>query len=278
MPMNRLKIFLLLTLTIVTNSFSQQPVFRQPSSYVQGFIGNDSIALSSVNYKSFRIYFRDSSYTATHLMEIKNELDSSYARILSVLGIKEYPHGIYLLAVDSKEEMQKVMGYKIKGGAAQGHDLVFFVYNPSIRPQFKHEIFHLISFETWGQTKYRLLDEGGATYTDNFCFYDNPMYSINAYYVNEKMLFPLRKLIDNFDTCAKQSDVIAYIQSAGIFKYLYEKYGLLKMKALWVNGFEEFTSIYGFSITQLESDWLTFIKTIPIPQDFDIRKLNEGCG
>jgi hypothetical protein len=195
-----------------------------------------------------------------------------------VLDITEYNNGIYLLAVDSKEEMQKVMGYKIKGGAAQGHDLVFFVYNSLIRPQFKHEIFHLISFETWGQTQYRLLDEGGATYTDNFCFYDNPMYSINAWYVNEKMLFPLRTLIDDFDACTKKSDVIAYIQSAGIFKYLYEKYGIAKMKLLWVKGFEEFTSIYGFPISQLESDWLAFIKRIPIPHDFDIQKLKEGCG
>lgn len=269
---------MLITLGAITSSYSQQTIFRQPSLYVHGFIGNDSISLSSVNHKSFRIYFRDSSYTATHLAEIENELDAAYARILSVLGIRGYDHGIYLLAVDSKEEMQKVMGYKIKGGAAQGHDLVFFVYNPSIRPQFKHEIFHLISFETWGQTKYRLLDEGGATYTDNFCFYDNPMYSINAWYINEKMLFPLDKLIKDFDTCAKQSDVIAYLQSAGIFKYLYEKYGIAKMKLLWVKGFEEFTSIYGFSISQLEIDWLAFIKSIPVPHDFDIQKLKEGCG
>ncbi len=276
--MSTLKFIILITLVTVTNSYSQQTVFRQPSSYVQGFIGNDSISLSSVNYKSFRIYFRDSSYTATHLVEIENELDTAYARILSVLGIDGYNHGIYLLAVDSKEEMQKVMGYKIKGGAAQGHDLVFFVYNPSIRPQFKHEIFHLISFETWGQTKYRLLDEGGATFTDNFCFYDNPMYSINAYYVKERMLFPLRNLIDDFDTCAKKSDVISYIQSAGIFKYLYEQYGIEKMKVLWVKGFEEFTSIYGFSIAQLEHDWLEWIKSIPIPPDFDIQRLKEGCG
>lgn len=276
--MNTLKFFILIALFAVTNSYSQQPLFRQPSSYVQGFIGNDSIVLSSINYKSFRIYFRDSSYTATHLAEIENELDTAFARILSVLGISGYDHGIYLLAVDSKEEMQKVMGYKIKGGAAQGHDLVFFVYNPTIRPQFKHELFHLISFETWGQTKYRLLDEGGATFTDNFCFYDNPMYTINAYYIKEKILFPLDRLIDDFDACAKQSDLIAYIQSAGIFKYLYEKYGLAKMKSLWVNGFEEFGSIYGFPISQLESDWLTFVKTITVPHDFDIQKLREGCG
>lgn len=213
-----------------------------------------------------------------HLDNIERDLDMAYDRILNVLNISDYNYGIYLLAVDSKEEMQKIMGYKIKGGAAQGHDLVFFVYNPEIRPQFKHEIFHLISFETWGQTKYRLLDEGGATYTDNFCFYDNPMYSINAYYLQQKKLFPLSSLIHDFDQKAKENDIIAYIESAGFFKYLYEKYGEEKMKSLWIQGFEAFDSIYGFPVEQLETDWLHFIKTVPIPVDFDINKLSEGCG
>ncbi|MEO7175552.1 MAG: hypothetical protein ABIV51_06820 [Saprospiraceae bacterium] len=274
-----IRIILLFTLLLaVANSYSQQTIFRQPSSYVQGFIGNDSLELSSVNYKSFRIYFKDSSYTASNIQNIERELDSAYIRILSVLDIATYNNGIYLLAVDSKEEMQKVMGYKIKGGAALGHDLVFFVYNKDIRPQFKHEIFHLIAFETWGMTNFRLLDEGGATYTDNFCFYDNPMYSINAYYLQQKQLFPLDSLINNFDIQAKKSDVIAYIQSAGIFKYLYEKYGAEKMKQLWTGGFEQFDVIYGFSLKQLETDWLNLIKKVPIPIDFDINKLKEGCG
>ncbi|NVO04064.1 MAG: hypothetical protein HXX09_15315 [Bacteroidetes bacterium] len=273
---------LILTIFFITTawleSFSQQVIFRQPSSYVLGFIGNDSISLSSVNYKSFRIYFKDSSYTANHINEIEKELDLAYNKILTVLNITSYDNGIYLLAVDSKEEMQKVMGYKIKGGAAKGHDLVFFVYNQNIRPQFKHEIFHLISYEIWGLTNYRLLDEGSATYTDNYCFYDNPMYSINAYYLQQNKLFPFDSLVNSFDHQAKKSDVIAYIQSAGIFKYLYEKYGVEKIKLLWTGGFENFNSIYGFSIRQLETDWLNFIKTVPIPKDFDINKLNEGCG
>lgn len=273
---------LILTILLLTaafqDGFSQQIGFRQPSSYVLGFIGNDSISLSSVNYKSFRIYFKDSSYTANHLSDIEQELDIAYSKILSVLNIQTYNHGVYLLAVDSKEEMQKVMGYKIKGGAAKGHDLVFFVYNQNIRPQFKHEIFHLISFETWGLTNYRILEEGGATYADNYCFYDNPMYSINAYYLQQKKLFAIDSLVDNFDNLMKKSDVITYIQSAGIFKYLYEKYGVEKIKLLWTGGFENFKSIYGFSIGQLETDWLNFIKTVPIPKDFDINKLKEGCG
>ncbi len=269
---------ILLAILTTLNIYGQQTIFRQPSSYVDYFIGNDSLQLASINHDSFRVYFKENSYTASHFDRIKQDLDEAYARILSILDTATYSNGIYLIAVDSKDEMEEVMGYNIKGGAAKGHDLVFFVFNENIRPQFKHEIFHLISFETWGPTKYRLLDEGGATYTDNFCFYDNPMYSINAFYLQENKLFTLEGLLNDFDNKAKQNDVIAYIQSAGIFKYLYEKYGVSKMKLLWTQGFESFQDIYGFSINQLEEDWLAFISTIPIPKGFDISKLDEGCG
>jgi hypothetical protein len=254
-------------------------IFRQPSPYVLQFIGNDTIHLNSINYNSFRIYFRENSYASNHLPKIKTELDSAFNRILSILNIEGYNHGIYLLAVDSKEEMQKVMGYKIKGGAATGHDLVFFAFNDTIRPQFKHEIFHLISYETWGPTKYRLLDEGGATYTDDFCFYENPMFSINAYFLKENKLFELEELINNFDAKAKENDVIAYIQSAGYFKFLYENFGVDKMKKLWTDGFEKFEEIYGFSIDEFEAKWIDAIKEVPIPQDIDEELLmTQGCG
>ena len=85
-------------------------------------------------------------------------------------------------------------------------------------------------------------------------------------------------MVNSFDSQAKKSDVIAYIQSAGIVKYLYENYGVEKIKLLWTAGFENFNSIYGFPISQLETDWLNFIKTVPVPKDFDINKLKEGCG
>lgn len=264
--------------SICISNYPQSAIFRSPSEYVKGFICNDSIPFYSINHKSFRIYFKDESYTSKNLDKVKAELDLAYSRILSILNIETYELGIYLVAVDSKEEMKDLMGYKIKGGAAKGHDLVFFVYNESIRPQFKHEIFHLIAYETWGLTNHRLLDEGAATYTDNFCFYDNPMYSINAHYLKHNKLFSIDSLINDFDNQARKNDVIAYIQSAGIFKFLYEKYGVEKIKQLWIDGFEDFQTIYCISIKQFEKEWLEFIKSIPIPNNFDINKLNEGCG
>ncbi len=94
-----------------------------------------------------------------------------------------------------------------------------------------------------------------------------------------KKTFPLKSLIEEFDKKAGESDVIAYLQSAAIFKYLYEKHGIEKMKLLWASGFENFKSIYGLSIEDFEKEWLDYINTIPAPKDMDEKKLlTQGCG
>ena len=131
---------------------------------------------------------------------------------------------------------------------------------------------------TWGPSTSRLLIEGSAVYADNECHFENPILTINAHYLQSNQLVPLNDLIHHFDELAFKNDVLAYLQSAGVFKYLYEQYGVEKIKKLWVNGFENFQTIYGFSVQQLETDWLNFIKTVVIPEDFDADKLKDGCG
>jgi len=47
---------------------------------------------------------------------------------------------------------------------------------------------------------------------------------------------------------------------------------------VWQKGFEGVFDIYGMTLNQLEAEWKTFIQTIPIPEDFDITRLKDGCG
>lgn len=277
----KIRLFCLVLAATTTLAKAQQKeiIFHPPIPYVANFIANDSLPMQSVNHGNFRLYFKPGSYAAKNLPYLKQELDIAYNRILAVLGATEYNRGINLLAVDSEEAMQELMGMHIKGGALQGYDFVFFVFNDKLRPQFKHEIFHLISFELWGKSPHRLLEEGAAQFTDNNCFYDNPIYSINAWILQHKKLMKLEDLVNNFDAKAKESDVIAYFQSAAIFKYLHEKYGTEKLKKLWQQGFKNLETIYGFNLKKLDKDWQNYIKTIPAPANLDYKKLmEEGCG
>ena len=73
--------------------------------------------------------------------------------------------------------------------------------------------------------------------------------------------------------------MIAYLESAAIFKFLYEQYGIPKLRRLRSEGFDNFEKIYGFPIERLEKDWNERISHTKVPQDVDwVRLLQEGCG
>lgn len=255
-------------------------VFYPLDNFAKQYLQVDTMPFLSVNHEIFRIYFSGDSYAANHLEEIKRELSAALQRALSILHIEHYNRGINILLYNSVEEMKQMTGIRAQGGVAYpAHDIAFFPFHSERRPQFKHELFHVIANQQWGYTYSRLLNEGSAVYADDHCYVDNPIYSINALLLQDHLTFPMQDLVRNFDALAVQSDVIAYLQAAGVFKYLYEKYGVEKMKLLWNAGFDQFESIYGLSIEQFEKEWVTFIGSVPPPPVFDLEKfLKEGCG
>ncbi len=261
-------------------SKSDIPVkYRVPSEYTAYFVENDSLKFESINHSIFRLYFFEETYSDEELKFLTEELDEATERVFEILDVEDYPFGSHILLVESEEKMEELMGYHIKGGAAKGHDLLFIVSSDSVRPQFKHEYFHLASYETWGNTTSRLLDEGAATYTDNECYYENPFLVINAHFHSQDMLFELRELVENFDASAVENDIIAYLQSAGYFKYLYEQYGVDKMKLLWTEGFESFEDIYDLTLEELDRNFKSQIPGTLIPDNFDEELiLTTGCG
>ncbi len=253
--------------------------YPHPGSFVAKLLDQDSLPFVSVSHGPYRLYFSANSYAASQLETIKQTITSSYHRALSLLGIDSYQRGINLVLFNSVEEMKQATGVRAQGGIAYPEfDAGLFPIIEKRRPQFKHEIFHILSLNTWGACFSRLLIEGSAVYADNECHYDNPIYAYNAYLVQHEKALPLPDLIHDFDQIAMKNDVIAYLQSAGVFKYLYEKYGIEKMKALWKAGFEGFEGIYGFPVSQLEKDWLDYMRTVPLPEGFDFGAFNEGCG
>lgn len=249
------------------------------ADFTRKILNQDTLPFLSISLGNFRLYFAGNSYAAEHIPEIKQQIAFAFSNALRILDVEKYNRGITLILFESVEEMKAFTGVRAQGGIAYAEfDAGLFPITAIRRPQFKHEIFHIISLNTWGPSRCRLLIEGSAVYADNECHFDNPIPTINAYYLQSNQLQSLDSLINHFDEIAVQNDVMAYLQSAGLFKYLYEQYGLDKMKLLWIRGFEDFKDIYGFSIERIETEWIDFLKTVPLPDDFDFNKLKEGCG
>jgi hypothetical protein len=265
--------------TAFDNTSDEIIFYPHRSDFTRSLLNQDTVPYLSISHGNFRIFFAGNSYAAAHIPEIKEQVTFAFSNALRILDIEKYNRGITLVLFNSVEEMQAHTGVRALGGIAYAEfDAGLFPITALRRPQFKHEIFHIISLNSWGPSRCRLLIEGSAVYADNECFYANPIPTINAYYLQANQLQSLDNLINHFDEIAVQNDVIAYLQSAGVFKYLFEQYGLEKMKMLWIRGFEDFQDIYGFPVEQLEREWIDFLKTVPIPDDFDINRLKEGCG
>ena len=257
-----------------------ETVFLPLHDNVKRLIQCDSLPFISLNYKNFRLFFRGNAYAAGHLPELKQQVSDAFAAVLAKLDANAYATGINLVLVDSRDELKEVTGIRALGGLALvGDNTVFLVFNGKRRLQAKHELFHLLSNDVWGNTFSRLLDEGGAVFADNECYAEDPIYGISAWFMASGKLLPFTALINDFDREAGKSDVIAYLESAAIFKYLYEKYGIPKLKRLRTEGFEKFKEIYGFSLFRLEKEWNEMINGVNIPKDIDWNKLlEEGCG
>jgi hypothetical protein len=84
----------------------------------------------------------------------------------------------------------------------------------------------------------------------------------------------MNTLADNF---YRNPEMVAYLQSAFICKYLIDNYGLDKFKLLWKNGFNELESIYGFNNGQLEIYLSDFVnKKHPTEIEFNWEEFNNG--
>jgi hypothetical protein len=258
---------------------SEEVYFRPASGNAASFINNSRYKFETIEHNNFKIYFSKNSYVSHNLEFVKNKLDSSFKRILSVLAIPFYKYGIHIIVVDSRDEMEELIGMHVKGFASIGNDLAFFVFNKNIRPYFKHEIFHLVSSEIWGRTTSRMLEEGGAVYTDGKCLYEDAISQIASYMYIKNLLLPINSLVENFSETASENDMIAYLQSASIFQFLYEQYGIEKVRRLWLSGFDNFENIFGIKLEQFEQNWLSYVSGIELIIDIKWERLmKEGCG
>lgn len=227
----------------------------------------------------FILYCKKGSYADANRDFLIKRTNEAIARIKVVLEIDEIPKAFYLIMLDSRDEMAKIIGRRYKGLSIRRDDLGLFVFNKEIRPYLKHELFHLIAFNVWGETNSRLLNEGGATYADNTCLhYKEPIETINKYLYEKNMWFNIEDLVNDFSVKAGENDLIAYLESAFIFKFLYETYGREKMIRLWQNGFGELENIYGFNILQLGNKIKAQLKNIQYEEVGWKELMEKGCG
>jgi hypothetical protein len=258
-------------------------VFYPLNERIKSYLHRDTLPFSSINHNNFRIFFRGNSVVAQNLDVFKADLTNAFHRSLSILNIPEYTRGINILILGGKEEMKELTGIGPGGGFAEPNgDFVTFNYTSrNVLFASTHELFHLISTVSWGRSN-KILLEGSAVYADKGCnnIVDNSIYVFNAYMLKDRKQYTIKELLNNWDRITEddKDEVGAYFQSAGMFKYLYERYGVVKMKQLWQKGFSHFEEIYALSLDDFEKDWHKFIETVKVPEKIDWEWIfSKGC-
>ena len=171
--------------------------------------------VSEYKKDGYILYCREGSYADENREFLFTRVDEAVERIKEVLEIEKLPAGFFIVMLGSREEMERIIGDNYKGIALREENLALFVYNPEIRPYFRHELFHLIAYRVWGKSKSGVLEEGGAMFTDNECLrYENPVTVINRYLYGKDKLFEFEELVKNFSEKAAENDMIAYLESA----------------------------------------------------------------
>ena len=187
---------------------------------------------------------------------------------LKLLNKSEFNESINIVLVNDTREMKRIIGFEAGGFATSSNDTsmieyryfkehtLFSVYSEKFKP-LKHELMHIIINVKWGipPTNMEWLKEGIATFADPNTS-DDDKYTFEEKYVyllqNNKLLktdelaaFPL--IIEH------SKSKIAYSQSAYIVEYLYKKYGVCNLKALWKSGETKFEEIYGLNFEKMIS-------------------------
>lgn len=254
-------------------------IFPQKTEFTESIINGLGSEAIQNKQRNFVLYYNKRSYAEENVDELIPMIETAIERVKDLLGVSKLSEGFYLVMVDSRDEMERIINWNVKGLASGRNDSAIFVYNKEIRPYFKHELFHLITFNIWGEPSSRVLDEGGAVYSDNECLhYDDPLSTINKYLFINNEWFEVDDLINNFNEKAGENDLIAYLQAGFIFRYLYKNYGKEKMITLWRNGFVDFEQIYKFNINELASRVKEEMKKIKSTKvDWD-ELMDKGCG
>lgn len=210
-------------------------------------------------------YLKDShaEKTADSLAE---QITEARATVLKFIGESETGPPSELFFVDSRGEMQRLIGRPLGGMVKSGEKVALFVYGPGYAPFLKHELTHLYTHYSWGQPRGgRWISEGIATLVTGPC-QGHSVDQLAAGLMQGRQMKSWRELQTEFDVIP---EVPANVQAASMTAFILQTRGMDALKYAW-DGDSTFVG--------LERDWLDQLGTAQ-PAELDINWLIErGCS
>jgi hypothetical protein len=242
----RLLIFsiIFIFLTVASNCFAS------PSA--EDLLKRKGFVWTSTATAHLQLHFEPGSFAQTRLEHLKSWEEKAYERNLVLLRTTTFAETIDIFIVVSRERMKQLIGKETNGAAYPATKVVCFVFNEKLDASGAHELMHVMAGNTWGAKFKPWINEGFAGYADDI-WYGYRLHDLGKYLLLQKKLIPLEKLISDFDD---QPEMISYPQSASFVKFLYERFGVEKVKELWLNAsLKDIPRVLGKDVAALEKEW-----------------------
>jgi len=234
------------------SSESDQYTFPELSQKTKEVLEKPSYAFQKQQMGQFRIYYPKGAPVAAQPSRLRNDLDMAMLKVQTVLD-RQMIEGMYLVLLDSPQQLQELTGLLDMGLSSPVENLAFVVYNDNSRAQLKQQLFNLLALKLWGPARDPILLRGGGVATANYCKgVETPIYQVAAYLQQNDKFPPVVDLIQQYsEQVNRYGQFMVDQQSAALFQFMYDNFGVRKMRLLWRGGIQRVEEIIGVGPAEL---------------------------
>lgn len=247
------------------------------SPEVQRILGDARYEWVSFETPNTRIHFPTGSFAETNGDLLPAQAEDSRSAVLSGLNDPDYSKTVDLFYVDSRADMEHLVGLPVTGFAYFDDRAVVLVYSAAWRPFERHELTHVVTLGTWPDPAGPAVVEGLATYVDGFCGgYENGRIARTILDMGAGL--PLATLTGDF---RRQDDLVAYVQAASLIEFSVERLGEEVIPVIWERGLLEVPEVLEiYSMSDFEQQFKDWIRSTfdPLPVESWEAIREDGCG
>jgi hypothetical protein len=262
--------------TVVTSAPSFAVAQDQPTGLAVAALANADFHWIHRETPGFRVYFLADSYPARHQDSLLQRLPAALANARQLLSVQSTPTPIDLFFVESRPQMEALIGGRATGFAQPSARAVFIMTNPEWRGFERHEIMHVVAAQAMGPIAQGndWLREGLAQFADGRCgAYTNGDVALA---LNRRHgWIPFEDVINRF---RQLPDLRGYLQAAAFVQYLHERFGPAALQPVWSQAVGPDTRVAGVSLMQLEREWREGLRGKRVTEEELSRIEEKGCG
>jgi hypothetical protein len=247
-------------------------------SLIDRAIANRDFTWQSVAADGVRVYYQPGSFAERHRVMLLRSAKAAMDTGLEFLGGKRDARELRVIYVDSRAQMETLIGRPYTGLAVRDGHGVLLVCNPEWRSFDTHEIAHILTYGRWGDPieASAWMLEGLPNAVDGLC-QTSDMDRIAAYLLAADRWPGLSEFTKN---AASLGEIPVAAFGASFLRYLRGKYGTAILEECWRSGLSAALAKRNIAPKQVEKDWLDTLRDRDDPlTDAEWKKIDtDGCG